>query len=354
MPPVSAVVVNHNGGERVLGVVRALLRQDYRLAEIVVVDSGSSDGSAARIRCEFPEVRVLELRANLGPCHARNLGLRTLATPLALLIDSDVYVEEGTVSALVEAQCAEAAAVVCPRIRFSPERELIQAEGAAVHFTGTLILRHNDLLADKTPRSRSDVGGCISACLLVDRARAIEAGGFDELFFFYFEDLEFSLRMRALGHRFLCEPRAEVLHERGGGTPGLSFRGAGAYPVRRAHLHMRNRLLTMLIHYRFRTMLLLLPALLLFEVAVLLEALRRGWLGPWFDAWRWQLRHSGEIRDRRRRMRDLRKLPDRELLVGGPIPLAKGMMGSELQRRMAGVLSSVLDRYWRIARNGIN
>ena len=352
-PAVGAVVVNHDGGERVLRVVAALVGQRHPLAEVVVVDNQSSDGSPAQIRRQFPSVRVLDVGGNLGLSVARNIGLNSVDTPLILLLDHDVYVEDGTIGAMVEAWCAERPAVVCPRIRLIPERDIVQADGAAVHFLGTMILRHGYQPVATTLPRRSDVGGCIGACLLVDRAKVLTAGGFDELYFFYFEDLEFSLRLRAMGHRLVCEPHAEVLHERGAGTPGLSFRGAGAYPLRRARLTMRNRLLTMLIHYRLRTLLLLLPALLLYEIATLAMALRRGWLRPWAEAWWWQIENGRVIAARRRRIQGLRREPDRNLLVGGRLPLAPGVMDSPLERRLIGLLSWIFDGYWSLARSWI-
>jgi GT2 family glycosyltransferase len=346
-------VVNHDGGDRVLRVVEALLRQRYPLAEVVVVDNQSNDGSPQRIRTQYPGVRVLDMGANRGLSVARNAGLRSVDTPLTLLVDHDVYVEDGAIAAMVEAYGDQRPAVICPRIRLIPERDVVQAEGAAVHFLGTMILRHAYQSVATTVARQSLVGGCIGACLLVDRARILAAGGFDELYFFYFEDLEFSLRLRAMGHQFLCEPHAEVFHERGTGTPGLSFRGAGTYPIRRAHLTMRNRLLTIFIHYRLRTLLLLLPVLMLYEVATLAVAVRKGWVRPWARAWLWQFRNGRAIALRRRRMRGLRREPDRNLLVGGEVPLAPGMVESPLERWLVTLLSRILGGYWWLARSWI-
>jgi GT2 family glycosyltransferase len=168
-----------------------------------------------------------------------------------------------------------------------------------------------------------EVGACIGACMLVDRDAVLDAGGFDERYVFYFEDLEFSLRMRALGHSILCVPEAIVHHDRGRGTPGLSYRGQGTYPHRRAYLTMRHRLLTMITHYRLRTLLILSPALALYEVATLALALKNGWIRPWMEAWLWQARNFADIRRQRRIMQARRQVPDRVLLSGGALPLAQ-------------------------------
>ncbi len=197
------------------------------------------------------------------------------------------------------------------------------------------------------------MGGCLSACLLVERSLALDAGGFDEDYFFYFEDLEFSIRLAGRGHRFLCDPAGVAYHDRGEGTPGLSFRGDGAYPARRFYLTARNRWMTILIHYRFRTLIVLAPALALYELAVLGLALRRGWLLQWLSAWFWQPAHTRALLAKRRRALRGRRRRDRELLRGGPLPLAPGLIQSRTIKTAVSTLSAGLNLYWRLARRWI-
>jgi GT2 family glycosyltransferase len=352
-PTVGVVVINYNGGERVLRVLAALSRQRNPLTEIVVVDNASTDGSPDRIRAAHPKVRIVALETNMGVSIARNVGLRELSATLALLLDHDVYVDDGTIETMVRTYQARRPTVICPRIRLLPERDVVQADGAALHFLGTLILRHGFQRVDSTPAVAGYVDGCIGACMLVHREQVMNAGGFDELFFFYFEDMEFSMRLRATGHRFWCEPSAQVFHERAAGTPNLSFRGQGAYPARRAYFTMRNRLLSMLIHYRLRTILTLLPVLTLYELASFTAALKKGWPGQWVRAWWWQFANCTTIVARRRRMQRVRSLDDSDLLVGGPLPVAPSFLESPIEKRLHSWLSSIVAGYWSLARKWI-
>ncbi len=350
-PAVGAVVVNFNGGHRVLRVIEALARQSHALAEIIVVDNASEDGSPRSISERFPAVQILNLGSNTGLSNARNVGLRKLTSALALLVDHDIYPDERCVELMVRACEATGATVVCPRIRLLPEIDIIQVEGAEPHFLGTLILRHGYQRLDLTPPNPGYVMGCPGGCMLVRRQKVLDAGGFDELFFFYLEDLEFSLRLRAVGHRFWCEPAAEVFHEPAGGTPGLAFRQRDLYPARRAYYTMRNRLLTILIHYRLRTLLVLAPVLALYELAALTAACSRRLPMEWFRAWWWQLQHVPIILTRRRHMQERRVLDDRQLLAGGAAPVAPGLLTSPAVRALHRGFSIVINGYWSLARH---
>jgi GT2 family glycosyltransferase len=343
---VTAVVVNHNGGERTLRAVSALEAQTLRPREILLVDDASDDGSMELVAKRFPDVELVRLSENRGPAAARNAGLSRAGTPLVLFVDHDLYLEPDALEKLVHAWRETDATVVCPRIRLLPEREIVQADGAEPHFIGTLALRNGFTRQGDAPSRATEVRGAPSGCLLVVRERVLAAGGFDELYFFYFEDLEFSLRLRALGHRFVVEPGAVVYHERGAGTPGLAFRGEGVYPAKRLYLTLRNRLLTMLVYYRLRTLFLLAPILVLYEAASLALLVQRGGTREWLRAWQWQLTHRHEILERRRRIQRERLLPDRDLLSGGTLPMAPGLLRSRFSRGAIAVLSRVLESYW--------
>lgn len=349
MTGVTAVVVNHDGGEQVLRCLRHLEAQRPPLEHVIVVDSGSTDGSPDAIRKRFSTARVVELAGNLGPSIARNRGLREARTSHVLLVDDDVYLAPDAACLLMARLNAAAAVVAVPRLLLYPETDLIQLDGGDVYFVGTMVLRNARQQA-ATRLEACPTGAFSTSCVLADRAALLDAGGLDETFFIYLEDMELGLRLRSFGHRLVLEPAAMAWHDRGAGTPDLSYRDRGAYPRRRAFLTMRNRLQVIFLHYRLRTILLLAPALALYELATIVFAVRRGWLGAWCAAWRWQLAHARDLARRRRVVQRRRRLDDGQLLVGGRIPLAQGMLRSAPEKRVVALLEMILDRYWRMAR----
>jgi GT2 family glycosyltransferase len=139
---VSAVVVNHDGGEQVIRCLGHLQAQRPPLDEIIVIDSASTDGSPDAIRRTFPEACVVELEDNLGPAVARNRGLEKAKTRFVLLIDDDVYLAPDCARLLMERLLAAGAVVAVPRLLLYPETDLIQLDGGDVHFIGTMLLRN--------------------------------------------------------------------------------------------------------------------------------------------------------------------------------------------------------------------
>jgi GT2 family glycosyltransferase len=352
---VSAVVTNFNSGERLERVLRALDGQTVRPAEAMVVDCGSSDDSLERALRAFPGLTVHRLGENRGPGAARNLGLRRAGADLVLLLDHDVYLDPSALAALLEARRRTGAAVVVPRIVLYPRTDTIQADGADAHFVGTMTLRNGWRPREGAPGAVQEVGACLSGCVLVERGAALAAGGYDESYFFYLEDLEFGLRLRSRGHALVVEPAALACHDRGAGTPDLAFReeATGVYPPLRGYYTQRNRLRIVLTYFRGRTLLALLPVLAAYEGAALAGALTRGWGREWARAWLATAGASGSLLRARRAVQRGRTVPDRVLFSGGPLPLAPNFLRSPAERRLAAGVSRVMNGWWRVARRWI-
>lgn len=347
---ISAVVVCHNSRRTVIGTIRALLKQTLPLQGIQIVINGSTDNDVDLIRGEFPSIEITELPENIGLSRARNLGIQETRSDCVLLIDDDVYLAPDALVFMMDEMLKSKAEVVCPRIVYLPDSQVVQCDGAEIHFTCMLTLSHSGLVRP-TSSSAFATGGFIGACLLFRRAAFDEVGGFDEDYFFYFEDMEWSYRLRSAGYLIRCEPQAIAYHDRGPGTRGLAFRGQGKYPALRAYFVIRHRWLTMLLHYQFRSFMLLAPVLVLYETAQFVESLFRGWFWQWLKAGLWILGNIPRILRRRFRLQRSRKVRDRDVLSGGRMPFAPGFLHGRLAGKLVAFLGAAFDFYWGMVRN---
>ena len=117
------VVVNHNGGELTVSCLESLQKSEWppdRL-EVVMVENGSTDGVAERVRTELPEVRVLDAGANLGFAGGCNLALADLdGADYVALLNNDAQVDPGWLLPLVEAvQGDPSVGAASPKILFA-------------------------------------------------------------------------------------------------------------------------------------------------------------------------------------------------------------------------------------------
>lgn len=197
------VVVSYNARAVLFECLRRLTTH-YPDAEMLVVDTGSSDGSLAMVRSEFPQVKLLQV-ANRGYAYAVNRGLEHTQGAHTAVMNSDIYLEPGDLEALQQALDDDPQAGLAGPVLITPS-------GKPQSFGPLYAPNYWRLYR---PRPVSWLSG---ALLLVRRSALERLGGMDERFFFYNEDLEWGLRARRLGFRNLLVPR-RVLHLGGASTP---------------------------------------------------------------------------------------------------------------------------------------
>jgi N-acetylglucosaminyl-diphospho-decaprenol L-rhamnosyltransferase len=227
---VSVVVVTYNAlpwVEQCLASVRGY--------ETLVVDHGSSDGTLELVRSKFPDVRVIE-QANVGMGGGNNAGMRAAAGRYFLLLNSDAWVVDDAVERLAEfADQHPGAAIVGPRLR---NRDGTLQRSARGFPTLWRLATEYLFLRKLAPRSRllnafyaggfehdepREVEWLYGPCLLVRREAADSVGLFDESFFMFSEETDWSYRFRAAGWEVFFDPAAEVVHVGGASHGGDLF-----------------------------------------------------------------------------------------------------------------------------------
>ena len=231
MPDASVVVVTHNALpwiERCLDSVRG--------EEVVVVDNGSSDGSADVVRATMPEATLVE-QENVGLAAGWNRGMEEAGGRYFLILNSDAWLTDGSLRRLVAfADAHPDAAVVGPRL-LNPDGTL---QRSVRGFPTLWRLATEYLFLRKlAPRSRAlnafYAGGfehdevreadfLMGACLLVRREAVEEVGPLDPDFFLFSEETDWCYRFGRAGWKVLFYPGAECVHVGGASHGGRLFR----------------------------------------------------------------------------------------------------------------------------------
>ena len=224
----SIVIVNYNGGELV-DLCMASLRQHplHDLMEVIVLDNGSTDGSAERIEKDYEQVVMVRLGANLGLAKAFNEGIRLSSGRYIMSLDNDTEVLDGSLDALVEFLDAHPQVGVAGSRLLNPDLSIQQTARRFPHPLNALFGRRSWLTKwfPNNPISRrylmpefesSEEPYCVdwvSTAALVARREVIEkVGGLDEGFFVYWVDADWCYRVNKGGWEIYCVPASKVIH----------------------------------------------------------------------------------------------------------------------------------------------
>lgn len=247
-PLVVTVVLTWNGLEDTRRCLKSLERSNYRDLSIIVVDNGSIDGTQNAVRAEHPEIILIENGTNLGFAEGNNVGIRhaieTLDADLVFLLNNDAWVEPETITRLVHRGMKEPdAGVISPLILFPPDTGLIWFAGARFdpNRVRSGYVTGYRAPAETLPSLESEIERATGAAMLVTRETVDRTGGFDRQLFFLYEDVDWSLRIRAVGLKLVLEKTARVYHRVGGSQEGTEHSPTAAYYGIRNHLEVMRR-----------------------------------------------------------------------------------------------------------------
>lgn len=208
---VTVVIPNYNGKEYLKGCLDSLLKGS-EVPRILVVDNGSSDGSAEMMRDNYPDVQVMALGSNTGFCHAVNAGIRAAKTRFVLLLNNDIVVDRDCVKCLYEAILQNAGAFsVQAKMLSMKDPGVIDDAGDYYSAMGWAFARGKAKNAEFYERPEKIFSACAGAAIY--RRKVFEKiGYFDERHFCYLEDVDVGYRARIYGFENLYDPRAIVWH----------------------------------------------------------------------------------------------------------------------------------------------
>ena len=323
----SVIVVAHNHREH-LGRCMASLAATTE-ADVILVDNASSDEGADLVEESFPAVRVIRSETNLGFGGANNLGASLALGEYLAFLNPDTAVAPGWLDALIGAlEANPGAGLATAKILLMNDPERINTCGNDIHITGLTLCRGMGMERGAF-WELEEVNAVSGAAFAARRDLFQELGGFDEEFFLYMEDTDLSWRARLAGFRPLYVPGSIVYHD---------------YTLRfgpdKSYYQERNRYLMLLKSLRWRTLLALVPALLLADVVtwgfVLLRDRPR--LANRLRAYGWIVKHWRQVMARRRQTQQLRRVPDRYLLETTTHRLGYEQTGEGLVVRLAHAL----------------
>lgn len=210
---VSIVIVVWNSRLYFPRCLKALENQTLKDYEVIVVDNGSTDGSVSNLEKDWPgfDIRVERLPDNLGFAAANNLGARLARGQWLALLNADAFPEPDWLECLLDVANQYPNACFASRQIQANTPSLLDGEGDAYHMSG-LAWRRNYAYPVREKNEIAEIFSPCAAAALYPRQAFLDAGGFDEDYFSYHEDIDLGFRLRLMGLRCFYVPKAVVHH----------------------------------------------------------------------------------------------------------------------------------------------
>ena len=343
MKKIPVAIINFNGKRTVLNTIQSLYEQEGVEVEIHIFDDHSTDGSPDLVREKYPEVKLHIQPKNNGKLNImRNIAMGELDSDIMMLTDNDILFDKHALAELLKVMQSDSMVSICtPRLMFWDEPERVYYSDVKMHYIGAAIGDdRGKIIKEFGQEPVPNSGGGI---MLLNRKRALEVGGFDEQYYIGSgDDGEFYQRVLRAGYKTYHVPTAFAYHE------DKPFSEMRSY---RAIAQIYNRWSFILSHYSVVTMLLLIPAFIIYEFMLFGFMLFKKLPALYFKSNILVLKDFGLIMEKRRRIQQLRTVSDKNVLYTGNMYIAPNLLkGKGLLQFLSAILSGFFNVYWKLVK----
>ena len=251
----AVILVNWNGKDVTLDCIQSLRESQDGTFDILLVDNASTDDSIEAITRRYPEIVIIQNSENLGFTGGNNVGIGYAldrSYEFIMLLNNDTFVEKKAVSTLREYLISRPEiSAVQPKINFHHDRSMIWNAGGKVNkYTGLVQIRG---YGNHLSKGRDDfTPGWLTGCCIMSRAEAWRTVGLlNSEYFAYYEDLEWSLRLRRSNLKLDYYPETLVYHIAGATSEESEKQAEGFIRPIIHYYSFRNYVRTLRIHRDF-------------------------------------------------------------------------------------------------------
>ena len=237
--------------------------QDYSNFEVYFADNNSRDGSVEFVKKNYPKVRTFQFETNSGYTGGNNILLDKAfknGAEFCLVMNADVVVDRKMISGLVNTYQKESknnkVGLVQPVIMLYDKPDRINTIGNEIHYMGFGYC--GNYLSKQIPKTDKRVISVSGTAMLISKNYYKDIVGFDESFFMYNEDQNYSWRGLMRDYKHFLSVRAKLWHK-------YSF----SKNKNKLYYSEKNRLMMVLKNYNLKTLVLMIPSILVTEVFTL-------------------------------------------------------------------------------------
>lgn len=344
-PEVAIIMINYKDyADRFLSQSYAsLLKNDYPKDRyrLYITDNESTPETAGTLKRLAPEAVIIPSKGN-GWGHGNNLAVQKALSEgfgdFFFFVNMDTEFDPKFLSEAVNRieQTNDIGAVQSLLLAHPQKqgRYLINSQGNKLTFLG-FGYSQGEGMPDPGQGYPEEIAYASGAAMLISKQLFLDIGLCDESLFMYHDDLEISFKARLLGKRIVLAPKSIVYHKH-------EF----SRSIRQVYYMERNRLKFLLEFYKWPTLALIAGPLAIMEGGMLFYAALNGWLGAKIKSYLWFLnsQNIGRIAVKRKFLKALRRIPDKELL--GPV-IARVEYQEVSNPLLDNVVNPVFEAYWK-------
>lgn len=305
-PLVSIIILNYNAGQLLLDCIDSIQKSTYSNFEIIVVDNASKDDSQKKCKARFPTIRLIENSQNLGYCEGNNVGLRVANGQFVVILNPDTIVEPSWLDELLKAYVTNGDGIYQPKFLATTDHTMLLSTGNMIQIFGFGYSRAKGDIDKKQYEKFEKIDYASGTCLFTSKSVLEKIGLFDPFLFAFHDDLELCWRGAINGIDSFYVPTSIVYHP----VEGSSFKWS---PLKFKLLE-RNRKYCLFTLYDRSTILKMLPALFLVDIAVFFFYLSRGLLKMKISADVEIFKNFKTINEKYAQNQKIKKLSDSELI----------------------------------------
>jgi len=244
-PSVAIIIVNWNGYSFTKACIKSLDKVNYSSFQIILVDNGSKNLEGEKLKREFPQIDLIQNEENLGFAGGNNVGIRRAVEEgfsFVMLLNNDTEVEADFLKQMISKfQSRPNLGMVQPSIFFLHEKTKIwSAGGKWDSFLGRAITIGDREMAENFELKDREIDWATGCCVMISRKALEQLGLLNEQYFTYFEDVDWSLRLRDKGYKIELASEAWVYHE--AGASSKEKHSEGTLSARVFYFHVRNQI----------------------------------------------------------------------------------------------------------------
>ena len=341
---ISVVIINYNGKRTVLNTIESLIKQEGILTSIKMIDDFSNDGSYELVKEKYPDLLIVRQAQNTKNLNKlRNLALEISETEKVLITDNDIIFDKNCIYELNKAMEKDKEIATCtPRLMYLDDPNLIYTAGVQFHYIGAAICEQRETYLteyEKTPSKNSGTG-----IMLLNKKLVLNVGGFDDdlIVMAWGDDGELYQRLLSRGLKCLYIPTAFGLHEEKPFSKERFYRAEGQF---------FNRWVIILTQYSLITLIILFPALFIYEIIEFIFVLLKKMPHLFFKALKRLFKNIPLILKKRKKFQTYKVVPDIQRLDSGKMYVSHSLIeNNKLLKLFLNLMNSFFDYYWKIAK----